>query len=107
MCGLVFNFEILHCRNKETSDNGVQGNRKEPVKYDYPTTVIKPKQPIAAYETVKVHEEAKSEMAQKTSSTKTFASSICTEASNPHNNSKLQNNPMYVHVTSTETTNQS
>ena len=80
MCGLVFNFAILHCRNKEALDNGVQGNRKEPVKYDYPTTVIKPKQPVAAYETVKVHEEAKSEMAQKTSSTKTFASSICSES---------------------------
>ena len=63
------------------------------MKYDYPMTVIKPKQPIAAYETVKVHEEAKFEMAHKTNSTKTFASSICSEASNPHSNSKLQYNP--------------
>ena len=41
----------MRCSNNETSDNDVQGDRKDSVKYEYPMTVIQPNQPVAPYET--------------------------------------------------------
>ena len=62
------------CSGNETSDNDLQGKRKDSVKYEYPMTVIQPNQPVAPYETVALHKEAESETVSETNSNKAVAS---------------------------------
>ena len=79
-------------------DNGVQDDRKDSVKYDYPKTVIQPiNQPTATYETVSLHEEDPSETATKTSSD--VAVPVYSEARDTHSDPRLQYNPAYTKTT--------
>ena len=75
----------------------MQADRKDSVKYEYPTTIIQPNQPTNMYESVSVHdhEEDASETTSKTNSNETFANPVYCEASNPHGDLQLQPNPSY------------
>ena len=84
----------------------MHGDRKDSVKYEYPTTVIRPTdQSTATYETVhaSIHEEDASQTVPKTDTDKPYSSPV--EVNSPRSDAQLQHNPAY-HVPS-ETTNQS
>ena len=91
----------MHYSNNETSDNDVQGNRKDSVNYEYPMTVIQPNQPVALYETVALHKEAESEASSQTSS----VARPYSEPVNRHKDPQLEHNPAY--LMTSETTDQS
>ena len=87
----------MYCSNNKTADNDVLGNKKDTVKYDYPTTVIQPNQAVATYETVSLHEEDGSDAAHKeTNSNETYTNPVYSEVQNPHTGDpQLQYNPAY------------
>ena len=68
----------------------MEDSRKDSLKYDYPTTVIQPKQPIASYETVSLHKEDTPEAV--TSMDKPSAP-VYSEVSNAHSDVQLEQNP--------------
>ena len=76
-------------------------DRKDSLKYDYPTTIIQPKQPIASYETVSLHEEDASEAATSKTNDKPSAP-VYSEVSDPHGDVQLEHNstasPVYSEV---------
>ena len=81
------------CSNNGTSDNGVESNRKDSMKYDYATTVIQPKQPVASYETMSLHEEDVSESAASKTNLDKPSAPVYSEVSNPHSNLQLEHDP--------------
>ena len=87
----------MYCRNNETSYSDVQGDRKDSVRYEYPTTVVQPNQPTVTYETVSLHEENVSE----TATSNRVYSEVCNP---PHDDPQLKHNPAYW---SSKTTDQS
>ena len=90
-------FELFVLSNTETSDNGVQADRKDSVKYEYPKTVVQPiNQPIATYETVPLHEEDTSETATRISSD--VAGPVYSEARDTHGDPRLLYNPIQKQV---------
>ena len=63
------------------------------MKYDYATTVIQPKQPVASYETVSLHEEDVSESAASKTNLDKSSAPVYSEVSNPHSNVQSEYNP--------------
>ena len=94
--GYVAIFKLLCCSKNETSHNGVQGDRKDSVKYEYPTTAVQPDQvPAVTYETVSLHEEDASETATKTSTD--IGNPVYSEVrmQNLRDDLQLEHNPAY------------
>ena len=79
----------MNCSDIGTSDNGVQDNRKDSLKYEY-CTVVKTNQPTATYETVSIREEDASETASKTSLDKPLTNPIYSEVSDLHSDPQLE-----------------
>ena len=91
-------FKHLCCSNNETSHNGVQGDRKDSVRYEYPTTVVQPDQlPAVTYETVSLHEEDASETASETNTdiANPVYSEVRDHTSNSRGDPQLEHNPSY------------
>jgi len=94
-----YTFTLCIYSTNVTSDTGhVQdNNRKDSVKYEYPTTVIQPNQPTATYESIPLHEKDVFEKAPETTSNK---NSVYSEISRPVNGDpSLQHNPAYSETT--------
>ena len=73
-------------------------DKKDTLKYDCPTAVVHPNQPIATYETVSLLEEDGSDTAYKkaNSDKTTFSNPVYSEAHKPHaGDPQLQPNPAY------------
>ena len=93
-----FGYICSFCSNKETSENDVLDDKKDTLKYDYPTAVVHPNQPVATYETVSLHKEDGSDTAYKATNSDetTFSNPVYSEVHNPHTGDpQLQPNPAY------------
>ena len=56
-CSSVSILTIIPYSNSELSNSGVQNDREDSVRYDYPTSVEQPNQLTGTYESVWLHEE--------------------------------------------------
>ena len=90
----------MYCSSNKTADNDVLGDKKDTLKYDYPTAVIQRNQPVATYETISLHEEDGSDAAHK--ETEIYTNPVDSKVQNPHTGDPhLQPNPAYINYSET------